>query len=72
MKCIILIPMLFVAIVGCAKNPDNPQVIFEWFNLNTNQIWVTKVAGIPKDASPGRLMPSHNENQLEVSSSVFS
>lgn len=47
------------------------EVSFEWFNLSTNQIWVTNVSGLPLEASPGRLMPSHAEDRLESSQSVF-
>jgi hypothetical protein len=47
------------------------EVSFEWFNLSANQIWVTDAVGLPDQSWPGRLMPSHGENMLESSQSVF-
>ena len=44
-------------------------VTFEWFNLSTNEIWVTAAVGMPPDATPGRLMPSRGESRLEASTS---
>jgi hypothetical protein len=72
MKKIILILMTTFALAGCGKSSNLPEVTFEWFNLGTNQIWVTDVIGLPDEASPGRLMPSRAEDQLEASASVFS
>jgi hypothetical protein len=72
MKIIILVLMTTLTLVGCGKGSNLPEVTFEWFNLDTNQIWVTDVIGLPAEASPGRLMPSRAEDQLETSSSVFS
>ena len=56
---------------GC-NGSSGGAVKFEWFNLSTNEIWVTDVVGLPPEASPGRLTPNHAEAQLEVSASVFS
>lgn len=72
MKNIIVILMTTIAFVGCGKGSNLPEVTFVWFNLGTNQIWVTDVIGLPSQASPGRLMPSRAEDQLEASASVFS
>ena len=49
-----------------------PQIYFEWFNLSVNEIWIIDVTGLPDGASPGRLMPSHAEDQLETKASIFS
>src|ERR1043166_2833978 len=57
---------------GCMTGSSFSEVSFEWFNLSTNQIWVTDVAGLSAPASPGRLMPSHAEDQLERAESTFS
>jgi hypothetical protein len=48
-----------------------PVVHFDWYNLNTNEILITDISGLPAEVSPGRLMPSHVENPLEVSESTF-
>lgn len=71
MKISILVLMTTLTLVGCGRGSNLPEVTFEWFNLGTNQIWVTDVIGLPAEASPGRLMPSRAEDQLETSSSVF-
>ena len=47
------------------------DVTFEWFNLSTNEIWVTDAVGLPPEACAGRLMPSHAEAQLNVKASEF-
>ncbi len=62
---------LFVSL-GCAGCASHAEVGFEWFNLGTNEIWVTDVIGIPAEASPGRLIQNHAEDQLERSESVYS
>jgi hypothetical protein len=66
--------ILFLALFagGCARGSDLKEVGFEWFNLSTNQIWVTELVGLPAEASAGRLMPCHAEDQLERSESIFS
>ena len=71
MKRSIVILAAITAWAGCSRLGGG-DVTFEWFNLSTNQIWVTDLAGLPPKASVGRLMPSHAEAQLEVSASVFS
>src|ERR1039458_7694687 len=65
---------LFAAFIccGCQKAPALANAEFEWFNLSTNEIWVTDTIGLPNMASPGRLMPSHAEDQLEASGVGFS
>ena len=70
MKRSIVILAAITAWAGCSRLGGG-DVTFEWFNLSTNQIWVTDLAGLPPKASVGRLMPSHAEAQLEVSASVF-
>jgi len=72
MKHNVLIFVAMLAFLGCGKSANLPEVTLEWFNLGTNQIWVTEASGIPIGASPGRLMPSLSENQLDVSASSFS
>ena len=72
MKNMILSLVVALVCVDCANGAGLPEVTFEWFNLSTNQIWVTDVSGLPPEASPGRLMPSHTESQLDRSASVFS
>ena len=72
MKNIILALAVALACAGCAKGSGLPEVHFEWFNLSTNEIWVTDVIGLPEDASPGRLTPNRSEDRLETSESVFS
>lgn len=70
MKNVLICVIVIAAFSGCAQN-ILPEVTFEYFNLSTNEIWVTDVVGLPPDATPGRLMPRRGENQLEVSASVF-
>lgn len=55
---------------GCVSGFGGQEVTFEYFNLSTNEIWVTDIAGLPAWASPGRLMPSHAEDALEVTAST--
>ena len=69
MKLLIIILALVPLWTGCGGGGD---VSFEWFNLGTNEIWVTEVIGLPAEASPGRLLPNHAESQLERSESTFS
>src|SRR5262249_18622860 len=57
---------------GCAAGMrDVPGVHFEWFNLGTNDIWVTDVKGLQPDAAPGLLIPTRTESQLKTKESVF-
>ena len=58
----------FALLTGCSQRGD---VVFEWFNLSTNQVWVTSVAGIPDEASCGRMMPDPVEDRLHVKASHF-
>lgn len=69
-KCMIVLVFMLLC-VGCAEQAGLKEVGFEWFNLSTNQIWVTELVGLPAEASAGRLMPSHAEDQLESSESIF-
>jgi hypothetical protein len=72
MKDIILgLAATLICVMGVEAS-DLPAVSFEWFNLSTNEIWVTAVIGFPKDASPGRLTPNRSENRLERSEIVIS
>lgn len=69
---IILQLAMSLGCAGFAAGAELCDVKFEWFNLSTNEIWVTSAVGLPSDATPGRLMPSREENMLESSTSVFS
>lgn len=69
LKHVILSLFVSLCCAGCASHAE---VGFEWFNLGTNEIWVTDVIGIPAEASPGRLIQNHAEDQLERSESVYS
>jgi hypothetical protein len=61
-----------VMTLGCmASTAGLPEVTFEYFNLSTNEIWVTDVVGLPRQATPGRLMTIREETELEVSASHF-
>ena len=71
MRNLIVCLLMIVSCSGCAGGTGLPEVTFEWFNLSTNEIWITDGAGLPPDATPGRLMPSRGESQLEVKASVF-
>lgn len=64
--------LIILAFAGCAVVRGVPEVHFEWFNLGTNEIWVTDVVGLPAEASPGRLTVNRAESQLETSESIFS
>ena len=44
------------------------EVTFEFFNLYQDEIWVTRIQGLPANATPGRLIPVHQETTLEVKS----
>jgi hypothetical protein len=66
--CLLMISMFCSGFAGAAP----PEVSFEWFNLSTNEIWVTDLVGLPAEASPGRLTPKHSEDQPERSESTFS
>lgn len=70
MRNIILSLAMTLVCVGCGAGL--PEVTFEYFNLSTNEIWLTDVTGLPLDATPGRLIPSKEEVPLEVKASVFS
>lgn len=70
MKVIMFHLVMVFAYAGCAGN--SPEVTFTYFNLSTNEIWVTDITGLPPDATPGRLMPSREETLLQAKSSVFS
>ncbi len=65
----------FLAIIllcaGCAAKKEAGNVSFEWFNLSTNQIWVTDLVGLPGEASAGRMLPDKAEDQLESKGSTF-
>lgn len=54
---------------GCENNRH--EVDFEYFNLSTNEVWITSIAGLPVSASPGRLMPVATESSLYVASSTY-
>ena len=66
MKQLIMVAAAATLWTGC-HGTGGGDVTFEWFNLSTNEIWVTDVAGLPRDASCGRLTPNRAEDQLEVS-----
>jgi hypothetical protein len=47
------------------------EVSFVWFNLSTNEIWVTDAVGLPDQSWPGRLMPVRGEEQLSESTATI-
>lgn len=60
----LLAGILAVACSGCGS--DMREVSFVYFNLSTNTIEVLDIGGIPPDATPGILTPTHSEtNRLE-------
>ena len=69
---VIGIAMIFTC-TGCVNGTSLPKVDFEWFNLSTNEVWVTDVIGLPPEVSPGRLIRNRSEeDRLERSESTFS
>ncbi len=71
MNGLILCFLLTVGSTGRAVSAGLKEVRFEWFNLSTNEIWVTEIAGIPPDASPGRLTSNKAEIPRERSESIL-
>ncbi|NMC83032.1 MAG: hypothetical protein GYA63_09290 [Armatimonadetes bacterium] len=71
MRNIIISLVTMFACAACAPGSALTEVRFEWFNLSTNEIWVTEVPGLPEEASPGRLTPSRAEDPLGSKTSVF-
>src|SRR5665213_644490 len=67
--CHLIIPLLlaFACGTGCSRG----DVEFEWFNLSTNEIFVTDAVGLPDQSWAGRLMPVHGEDQLSVAASTI-
>jgi hypothetical protein len=63
----IAIFVLSLCCASCARS----KVDFTYFNLSTNEIWVTEVTGLPREASPGRLAPIPNEGQLSEKSCIY-
>lgn len=72
MKNTVLSVILTCVGISCANGAGLPEVTFEYFNLSTNELWVTDVVGLPRNATPGRLLPGREENPLDVKASVFS
>ncbi|HVU08599.1 MAG TPA: hypothetical protein VHG89_08675 [Verrucomicrobiae bacterium] len=71
MKNIILSFALILVGASCSKSALL-DVEFEWFNLSTNEIYVSDAIGLPVEASPGILIPVKTEDQLNTKSSIFS
>jgi hypothetical protein len=71
MRNLIVSLLMIVSCSGCAIGKGLPEVTFEWFNLSTNEIWVTDAVGLPDGSWAGRLMPVHGEDQLSVAASVI-
>jgi len=71
MKNLVACLLVIVSGSGCMSWASLPEVNFEWFNLSTNEIWITDINGLPPDATPGRLTPNHAESQLERSESTI-
>jgi hypothetical protein len=71
MRNLIVSLLMIVSCSGCAIGKGLPEVTFEWFNLSTNEIWVTDAVGLPDESWAGRLMPVHGEDQLSVAASVI-
>jgi len=62
--------LVALAASGCGYR-NRGEVEFEWYNLGTNEIYVTEVIGLPLEATPGRLGPDPAEDRLHVASSVL-
>jgi YD repeat-containing protein len=71
MRNLIVCSLMFVSCSGCAGGTRLREVTFEWFNLSTNEIWITEAVGLPDQSWAGRLMPVHSEGQLSVAGSVI-
>jgi len=67
----LIIPLLLVFACCGSGCGVSAEVDFEWFNLSTNEIFVTDAVGLPDQSWAGRLMPVHGEDQLSVAGSVI-
>ncbi len=54
---------------GCRRGES--RVDFVYFNLSSNEIWITEITGLPPEASPGRLAPVPDEGPLSVKGCGF-
>ena len=71
MEIVVACLLMIFACSGCAVGKSLPEVDFEWFNLSTNEIWVVDCAGLPPEATCGRLMPCSSEEPRHVKGSEF-
>ena len=61
--------VVVLTFAGCTQRNQLPDVSFVYFNLSSSEIWVENIAGLPRAATPGRLMPVRSEiNVLEETS----
>jgi len=63
--------LMIISCSCCAGGAGLPEVSFVWFNLSTNEIWITDVVGLPDESWAGRLMPVRSEDQLSEASSTI-
>ena len=71
MRNLIVCLLMMISCSGCEGGMGRPEVSFEWFNLSTNEIWITDIVGLPDQSWAGRLMPVHGEDQLSAKTSVI-
>jgi hypothetical protein len=71
MRNLFVFLLMIISCSGYASGGDLPEVSFAWFNLSTNEIWITDVVGLPDESWAGRLMPVHGEDQLSEASSTI-
>jgi len=71
MKRLVMGLVATISATVCASCSALPQVTFEYFNLSSNEVWVTDVIGLPPNATPGRLMPSRDESSLNAHSATY-
>jgi hypothetical protein len=65
MRMLVFASIAATLLQGCSALT---QVEFVYFNLSGKEICVTRISGLPSSASPGVLVPSHDENnRLEES-----
>ncbi len=63
---------LVFAGVSCVSPRVLPgEVTFVWFNLSTNEVFVTDAVGLPDQSWPGRLMPARGEDRLSEKSATI-
>jgi hypothetical protein len=71
MRNLVVCLLMIIACSGCVGGTGLPAVSFAWFNLSTNEIWVTDAVGLPDESWAGRLQPVHGEDRLSEASSTI-